>query len=104
MNLPRLAMICARTRPDLIRQGWSGRRQRPACWSGPRRKEGPTVSLSQRQLRTLRRMERDMAGTDPRLDELFLLFTQGFQGCEMPPVERVARWPSRMLARFWRGP
>jgi hypothetical protein len=49
-------------------------------------------------------MERDMAGTDPRLDELFLLFTEGFQSCEMPPVERVARWPSRMLARFWRGP
>lgn len=60
------------------------------------------MTLSRHQLRTLRGIERDLACSDPHLDEFFLLFTEGFQGCEMPRVERVARWPSRMLARLWR--
>jgi hypothetical protein len=59
------------------------------------------VSLSRRQLRTLRRIERDLACSDSRLNDFFLLFTEGFQRCEMPRQERVARWPSRVLARFW---
>ena len=61
------------------------------------------MSLSRRQRRTLRGMERDLTGSDPRLDEFFLLFTEGFRGCEMPRMERVPRWPSRMLARLWRS-
>jgi hypothetical protein len=61
------------------------------------------VSLSRRQLRPLREIERDVAGSDPRLSEFFRLFTEGYRDCEMPSVERVARWPSRMLAKLWRG-
>jgi hypothetical protein len=65
--------------------------------------EAPAVSLSRRQLRTLRGIERDLACSDPRLNEFFLLFSGGFRGYDMPPVERVSRWPSRMLARLWGG-
>ena len=61
------------------------------------------VSLSRRQLRTLRGIERDLACSDPRLNEFFLLFSGGFRGYDMPRVERVSRWPSRMLARLWGG-
>lgn len=61
------------------------------------------MSLSRRQLRTLRGMERDLACSDPRLTEFFLLFSGGFRGYEMPRVEHVTRWPSRMLARLWDG-
>jgi hypothetical protein len=61
------------------------------------------VSLSRRLLRPLREIERDLAGSDPRLREFFLLFTEGYQDSEMPQVERVVRWPSRMLAKLWRG-
>jgi hypothetical protein len=63
--------------------------------------EAPAVSLSRRQLRTLRGIERDLACSDPRLNEFFLLFSGGFRGYDMPRVERVSRWPSRMLGRLW---
>jgi hypothetical protein len=62
------------------------------------------VSLSRRQLRTLRGIERDLAGTDPCLDAWFLSFAAGVRSRDMPQVERVPRWPSRMLGRVWRGP
>ncbi|MFY9670483.1 hypothetical protein [Trebonia sp.] len=65
--------------------------------------EAPAVSLSRRQLRTLRGIEQDLACSDPRLDDFFLLFSGGFRGYDMPPVERVSRWPSRMLGRLWGG-
>jgi len=65
--------------------------------------EAPAVSLSRRQLRTLRSIEQDLACSDPRLNDFFLLFSGGFRGCDMPRVERVSRWPSRMLARLWGG-
>lgn len=61
------------------------------------------MSLSRRQLRPLREIERDVAGSDPRLSEFFLFFTESYRDCEMPTVERVTRWPSRMLAKLWRG-
>jgi len=61
------------------------------------------VSLSRRQLRTLRGIEQDLACSDPRLNDFFLLFSGGFRGYDMPRVERVSRWPSRMLARLWGG-
>jgi hypothetical protein len=65
--------------------------------------EAPAVSLSRRQLRTLRGIEQDLACSDPRLSEFFLLFSGGFRGYDMPPVERLSRWPSRLLARMWGG-
>jgi len=54
------------------------------------------VGLSRRQLRILRRIERDLAYSDPRLKDFFLLFSSGFRGCEMPQVERLPRWPARL--------
>jgi hypothetical protein len=65
--------------------------------------EAPAVSLSRRQLRTLRGIEHDLACSDPRLTEFFLLFSGGFRGYDMPQVERVSRWPARTLARLWGG-
>ena len=61
------------------------------------------MSLSRGQQRTLRRIECDLASSDPRLKDFFLLFSSGFRGCEMPRVERLPRWPSQLLARLWRG-
>jgi hypothetical protein len=61
------------------------------------------VSLSRRQLRTLCAIERDLVASDPVLCEFFGSFTLRSWGREMPRTERVVRWPSRMLARLWRG-
>ena len=62
------------------------------------------MSLSRRQLRTLRGIERDLARSEPGLDAWFLSFAAAVRGCDMPQAERVPRWPSRMLGRVWRGP
>jgi hypothetical protein len=61
------------------------------------------VSLSRRRLRTLRKIERDLAASDPDLNEFYMWFTLGAMGRAMPSVERVHGWPYRMLARLWRG-
>ena len=61
------------------------------------------MSLSRRQTRTLRGIEQDLACSDPRLSEFFLLFSGGFRGYAMPRVEHVSRWPSRLLGRLWLG-
>lgn len=37
------------------------------------------------------------------MNEFFLLFAEGFRGCEMPEVERMHRRPPWMLARLWHG-
>jgi len=62
------------------------------------------VSLSRRQLRTLRGIERDLARSEPCLDAWFLSFAAGVRGSDMPQAERMPGWPSRTLGRFWRGP
>jgi hypothetical protein len=61
------------------------------------------VSLSRRRLRTLRGIEHDLAVSDPGLNALFQSFAARAGGREMPPVEHIAPWPGRMLARLWRG-
>jgi hypothetical protein len=61
------------------------------------------VSLSRRQLRTLRGIERDLVCGDPRLHEFFEYFGPHLRSGEMPRAERVTRWPSRLLGRLWRG-
>jgi hypothetical protein len=50
--------------------------------------------------RVLREMERDLAGSDPRLTALFSSFTLLVQDEEMPVAERIVAWPLRMLGRL----
>ena len=54
------------------------------------------MSLSRRQVRTLRGIELDLAASDPSLNEFFVSFNLRPGGREMPLVERVARWPFRL--------
>jgi hypothetical protein len=61
------------------------------------------VNLRRRQLRTLRRIERDVADSDPGLDALFRAFARHAARREMPRVEKVDYRPFRILARLRRG-
>ncbi len=61
------------------------------------------VSLSLRRRRALRGIERDLAASDPVLDEVFRRFARRAGAYDMPRLERVAPWPLRMLARLWPG-
>jgi len=62
------------------------------------------VSLTRRQLRTLRGIERNLACSDPGLDAWFVSFAALLPGGDMPSAERVSRWPFRLLRRLWWGP
>ena len=62
------------------------------------------MSLSRRQLRTLRGIERNLACSDPALDAWFVSFAALLDGRDMPPAERLSGWPSRLLLRLWCGP
>ena len=88
--------------------GGSGRQAAGTMREGPRMaargEEAPAVSLSRRQLRTLRGIERNLACSDPALDAWFVSFAGLLQGRDMPTAERLPRWPSRLLWRLWRGP
>ena len=62
------------------------------------------MSLSRRQRRTLRGIERNLACSDPALDAWFVSFAGLLRGRDMPPAERVSRWPYRLARRLWCGP
>jgi hypothetical protein len=54
------------------------------------------VSLRRRQLRILRRIERDIADSDPGLDALYLGFARRTCGRDLRWVEKIdrsRRWP-----------
>lgn len=55
------------------------------------------------QLRTLRRIERDLADSDPGLEALFLAFARRAGRRDIPRAEKPADGPLRMLARLWQG-
>jgi hypothetical protein len=61
------------------------------------------VSVSLRRLRALRGIERDLAASDPGLDELFRRFAERTGERDVPRAENVAPWPFRVLARLSRG-
>jgi hypothetical protein len=61
------------------------------------------VNLRRRQLRTLRRIERDLADSDPGLDALFRAFARHAARREVPRVEKMDYRPFRILARLRRG-
>jgi hypothetical protein len=44
----------------------------------------------------LRRMERDLAGSDPGLNELFLIFARQAGPGSMPPAEQLKTWRVRL--------
>lgn len=62
-----------------------------------------SVSVSLRRLRALRGIERDLAASDPGLDELFRRFAERAGERDVPRLEQVAPWPFRMLGRLWHG-
>jgi hypothetical protein len=53
--------------------------------------------------RALRRIERNLARSDPDLDRLFLSFTSRAGRRWTPPAARIAPWPLRVLARLRHG-
>jgi hypothetical protein len=57
--------------------------------------EHAVVNLRRRQLRTLRGIERDLAGSDPGLDAMFRSFARRTGGPGVPWVEKIDR------RRFW---
>jgi hypothetical protein len=61
------------------------------------------LSLSRRRRRILRRIEGDLAASDPGLSAFFVSFSARTAGREMPQAERIASWPFRIWIRLWRG-
>jgi hypothetical protein len=58
-------------------------------------REHAVVSLHRRQLRTLRRIERDLAASDPCLDAFYQGFARRTRGYDLRWLEEVDR------RRFW---
>lgn len=52
--------------------------------------------------RALGGIARDLADTDPRLDELFLSFNERACGWKMPRSERIRARPLELIARIGR--
>jgi hypothetical protein len=71
--------------------------------TGGVREEARAVSLSRRQLRTLRGLELDLTSSDPSLSAFYWSFTARTAGGQMPRAEHIAAWPFRMLDRLWPG-
>jgi len=65
------------------------------------------VRQSRRQLRALRRIEDELAASDPGLNAFFVSFTARAGNretpAELPGTDRAAPWPIRMLARLRPG-
>jgi hypothetical protein len=60
------------------------------------------MSLHLGRRRALRDIARDLADSDPRLDELFRSFTQRANGGKMPRAEKIRARPLRLIARMSR--
>jgi hypothetical protein len=90
-------MICGPARPGIIPAGWSWPPISPlpgeAAWTAKR--EYAVVSLRRRQLRILRRIERDIAASDPGLAALYLGFARRTGGRDLRSAEQIdhqRRW------------
>ena len=57
------------------------------------------MSLRRRQLRTLRRIERDLADADPCLDDLYQGFARRTHGSDLRWLEKVDSRRLRILPR-----
>jgi hypothetical protein len=60
------------------------------------------MSLRLGRRRALRDIARDLADSDPRLDELFFSFTQLASGGKMPRTEKIRTRPLRLIPRMGR--
>jgi hypothetical protein len=58
------------------------------------------MNLRLTRRRAIREIERDLAASDPRLDELFLSFTRLARGQKIPGGEKIRTMPLRLLARL----
>jgi hypothetical protein len=84
-------------------EGWSGLLcpgAHPQIPRVPRRRWRARMPRCQR--RTLRRIQRDVATSDPGLARLFSFFTRLADGEEMPWIEKVGGRAPRLLARLGR--
>ena len=61
------------------------------------------MNLLVSEARTLRGIERDLVGSDPRLAALFSTFTLVMRDEELPSAERLATGPVRQLGRRMRA-
>ena len=86
-------------RRDLPSRQW--RPRPPARLCGP--DTDAAVNWRRRRSRALRRIERNLARSDPDLDRLFLSFASRAGRRWTPRVERIAPWPLRVLARLRHG-
>jgi hypothetical protein len=86
-------MIPGSVRPGLIPAGWSWPLISPPQEedAAGAESEHAIVSLRRRQLRILRRIERDIADSDPGLDALYLGFARRTSGRDMRWVEMIDR-------------
>lgn len=90
-------MIRSPARLDIIPAGWSWPPVSPlqgeAAWTATR--DYAVVSLRRRQLRILRRIERDIAASDPGLAALYLGFARRTGGRDLRSAEKIdhqRRW------------
>ena len=60
------------------------------------------MSLHLGRRRALRAIARDLADSDPRLDELFFCFAQLARGGKMPRTEKIRTRPFRLIAQMGR--
>ena len=58
------------------------------------------MSLRLGRRRALRDIARDLADSDPRLDELFFSFSQLASGGKTPRAEKIRSTPLRLIARM----
>jgi hypothetical protein len=58
---------------------------------------GAVMNLLRSETRALRGIERDLAGSDPRLAALFSTFTRVVRGEDLPSAERLATGRVRRL-------
>jgi hypothetical protein len=63
-------------------------------------KEALVMNPRRIRRRALRGIKRDLAASDPRLDELFLLFAGLARGAKIPAAEKIRTTPLRLLARL----
>jgi len=58
------------------------------------------INLRLTRRRALREIERGLADSDPRLDELFFSFTQLASGGKTPRAEKIRSTPLQLIARM----